>query len=103
MIDAFIRIFHIQTLQLVKRSIGRRWQSSASYNSQDNDLVPPTTCCMSNCANCVWISFAEEIARRYPDAAKEVIEDVLKKHIDDKSFREFLEFEIQMRSIGHKT
>ncbi|CAF5090306.1 unnamed protein product, partial [Rotaria magnacalcarata] len=51
MIDAFIRIFHIQTLQLVKRSIGRRWQSSSSYNSQDNDLVPPTTCCMSNCAN----------------------------------------------------
>jgi hypothetical protein len=50
----------------------------------------------------VWFTFAEEIAQRYPDASIEVIDDVLKKYIDDKSFREFLEFEIQMRSIGKK-
>ena len=50
----------------------------------------------------VWFTFAEEIAQRYPNASLEVIDDVLKKYIDDKSFREFLEFEIQMRSIGKK-
>lgn len=32
----------------------------------------------------------------------EVIDDVLKKYIDDKSFREFLEFEIQMRLNAKK-
>jgi hypothetical protein len=50
----------------------------------------------------VWFTFAEEIAQRYPNSSIEVIDDVLKKYIDDKSFREFLEFEIQMRSIGKK-
>ncbi len=50
----------------------------------------------------VWFTFAEEIAQRYPNTPMEVIDDVLKKYIDDKNFREFLEFEIQMRSIGKK-
>jgi hypothetical protein len=50
----------------------------------------------------VWFTFAEEIAQRYPRAPMEAIDDVLKKYIDDKSFREFLEFEIQLRSIGKK-
>ncbi|CAF0784902.1 unnamed protein product [Rotaria sordida] len=97
MINDFIRIFHAQSFQLLKRSLGRRWQSSSSYDPKDNDLIPPTTCCMSNCANCVWIAFAEEVAQRYPDGPIEVIDDVLKRYIDDKSFREFLEFEIQAR------
>ncbi len=48
----------------------------------------------------MWFTFAEEIAQRYPHASIDVIDDVLKKYIDDKSFREFLEMEIQMRSIG---
>jgi hypothetical protein len=50
----------------------------------------------------VWFTFAEEIAQRYPSASMEVIDDVLKKYIDDKNFREFLEFEIRLRSIGKK-
>ncbi len=114
----FLRTISNQSFQFLKRFVSRRWQSSSSYDSKDNDLIPPTTCCMSNCVNCkwnifvliyfyffisytgVWFSFAEEIAQRYPDASIEVIDDVLKKYIDDKSFREFLEFEIKIRSIG---
>ncbi|CAF2758694.1 unnamed protein product [Rotaria sp. Silwood2] len=103
MINDFIRIFHTQSFQLLKHSLCRRWQSSASsYDPKYSDLIPPTTCCMSNCANCVWISFAEEVAQRYPHSSIEVIDDVLKRYIDDKSFREFLEFEIRARSIGKK-
>ncbi|CAF4492189.1 unnamed protein product [Rotaria sp. Silwood1] len=102
MIYDFIRIFHTQSFQLLKRSLCRRWQSSSSYDPKDNDLIPPTTCCMSNCANCVWISFAEEIAQRYPHSSMEVIDDILKRYIDDQSFREFLEYEIQARSMGKK-
>ena len=122
MIHDFLRMAHLTSLQLVRRSAFRRWQSSSSYDSRDNDLIPPTTCCMSNCANCktpldlarkdnlnscfragVWFTFAEEIAQRYPDAPMHVIDDVLKKYIDDPSFREFLEFEIKLRSIGNKS
>lgn len=51
----------------------------------------------------VWFTFAEDIAQRYPDAPMHVIDDVLKKYIDDQSFREFLEFEIKLRSIGNKS
>ena len=122
MIHDFLRIAYLTSLQLVRRSVLRRWQSSSSsYDSRDNDLIPPTTCCMSNCANCkaplglarfhlnpcspagVWFTFAEDIAQRYPDAPMHVIDDVLKKYIDDQSFREFLEFEIKLRSIGNKS
>ena len=122
MIHDFLRFANLTSLQLVRRSVLRRWQSSSSsYDSRDNDLIPPTTCCMSNCANCktpldlarfhlnscspagVWFTFAEDIAQRYPDAPMHVIDDVLKKYIDDQSFREFLEFEIKLRSIGNKS
>lgn len=95
-----MRLLGNQSLKYLRRSIAQRQQST--YDSTDNDLIPPTTCCMSNCANCVWFTFAEEIAQKYPNASMEVIDDVLKKYIDDKSFREFLEFEIKMRSIAKK-
>ena len=62
---------------------------------QDFILVPdpPTNCCMSGCANCVWITYAKELASIYRDggqAAEEVI-----RAIEDPSLKIFLNLELK--------
>ncbi len=54
---------------------------------------PPTTCCMSGCANCVWIDYAKELAAIYKDgglAAEKVM-----KSIEDPSLKIFLSLELR--------
>lgn len=54
---------------------------------------PPTNCCMSGCANCVWITYAQELAAIYRDggqAAEEVI-----RAIEDPSLKIFLNLELK--------
>lgn len=53
---------------------------------------PPVECCMSGCANCVWIVYAQELQNYYNDggdAAREAIEQ-----IENPSLRAFLKLEL---------
>jgi len=55
---------------------------------------PPVECCMSGCANCVWIQYAEELKGYYSDGqgsqmAKEAIEQ-----IDNPGLKMFLKLEL---------
>jgi len=55
---------------------------------------PPTTCCMSGCANCVYIAYAEEVTKLFSDGgqlAKEIILD----NIDDPNMKSFLIMELR--------
>lgn len=54
---------------------------------------PPTTCCMSGCANCVWIDYAKELAVIYKDGG-EAAEKVMKT-IEDPSLKIFLSLELK--------
>lgn len=62
------------------------------------DSLPPepTTCCMSGCANCVWIEYAEQLISQYGNCPNSVSKDILAK-IDDPSLRAFLEMELMFR------
>lgn len=55
---------------------------------------PPVDCCMSGCANCVWIQYAEELKQYYSldegnERAKKAIEQ-----IDNPGLQMFLKFEL---------
>ena len=64
--------------------------------SDDTDIQlpdPPTTCCMSGCANCVWIEYAQELAVLYKDGGK-AAEKVMKV-IEDPSIKIFISLELR--------
>lgn len=54
---------------------------------------PPTTCCMSGCANCVWIEYAQELASLYRDGGKAA--EKVTKTIEDPSLKIFLSIELK--------
>ena len=53
---------------------------------------PPNNCCMSGCANCVWITYAQELAQLYKDGGKAA--DSVMNAIDDPSLKVFLNLEL---------
>lgn len=54
---------------------------------------PPTNCCMSGCANCVWITYAQELVAIYKDGGR-AAEKVMKA-IDDPSLKIFISLELK--------
>ena len=54
---------------------------------------PPTNCCMSGCTNCVWITYAQDLAVIYKNGGK-AAEEVLNS-IEDPSLKIFLSFELK--------
>ena len=55
----------------------------------------PTSCCMSGCANCVWIEYVEELARYYKDGGDKAKEAI--RRIPDHNLRAFLEIELRFK------
>eukprot|EP00099_Drosophila_melanogaster_P023676 NP_651511.1 uncharacterized protein Dmel_CG5500 [Drosophila melanogaster] len=54
----------------------------------------PTTCCMSGCANCVWLDYAQTLAKLLGDNDEEAREIVLSK-ITDPNLKMFLSLELR--------
>ncbi|CAH0563979.1 unnamed protein product [Brassicogethes aeneus] len=67
-------------------------------NKVDIDELPeePTTCCMSGCANCVWLDYAEKLSNYYRDGGEKAIRDIHEKVTDD-NIRAFILLELRMR------
>ncbi|CAK1546940.1 unnamed protein product [Leptosia nina] len=59
---------------------------------------PPTACCRSGCANCVFIVWAETLAEKMESAGPEIAEKILKM-VDDPSMRAYLELELRIRGL----
>lgn len=71
-----------------------------SNNSKKSDDIqtpqipdPPTNCCMSGCANCVWIKYAEELSKIF-DGAETKVKEIIISKIDDPNMKAFLLMEL---------
>ncbi|XP_033732932.1 uncharacterized protein LOC117322236 [Pecten maximus] len=55
---------------------------------------PPVNCCMSGCANCVWIKYAEELKEYYCDGKERALRDI--ELIDNPSLKAFIKLELSL-------
>ncbi|ALC47587.1 CG5500 [Drosophila busckii] len=67
----------------------------ADNKGSDIEIPPePTNCCMSGCANCVWIEYAQTLTKLLEGNGERAREIVLSK-IQDPNLRMFLELELR--------
>ena len=69
----------------------------------DFPLDAPTACCMSDCANCVWLDYSEEVSKYYElkgsNLSKEEIIGDIERQLSNPMLKAFiiLELEIKMK------
>lgn len=78
---------------------------SSAYNSQESKLLMtvashnksppevPTCCCMSGCANCVYIQYAVEMADYFKDNGATALKII--DAIEDVTLKTFLKMEVE--------
>merc|ERR1711941_141718 len=88
---------------IVQKPPKRQLCARKSPNPPENSHKPPslpTTCCMSGCANCVWLEYADEVvdfySRRGESGLK--VDQILKEveeNVDDEMVKAFIKMEIK--------
>lgn len=76
----------------------RELERIAQNASIDN---PPTTCCQSGCANCVYIAWAEALSAKMKDAGPEIAVKIIAM-VEDPSMKAYLEMELRLRGLKKK-
>lgn len=72
-----------------------RQPTSTLPRSESQLPSPPTDCCECGCYNCVWIGYAESLAKTYQDSRK-ASQEVLNQ-IEDPSLKAFIQLELKER------
>jgi len=61
----------------------------------------PSTCCMSGCANCVWLDYAEEVVRYFDSRSEkvdlQVLLDEVERNIQDPMIKSFIKMELKFK------
>ena len=65
-----------------------------------DEFAEPTTCCMSGCANCVWIQYAEMLSVKLNKLnSNEDVQKIIMEKVQDPNMRAFLSMELRCRNI----
>lgn len=66
----------------------------------EEDLIPPTNCCMSGCSNCVWIDYVEKLTKFYssPEMGKERVHREV-ENIDDPNIKAWLIMDLKFKKL----
>ncbi|XP_043521998.1 oxidoreductase-like domain-containing protein 1 isoform X1 [Frieseomelitta varia] len=77
-------------------------EKSTEKNESDvstiDDMSEPTNCCMSGCANCVWIQYAEKLSATLEKSDVDVQKLIMDK-VQDPNMKAFLSMELRFRNI----
>ncbi|KAK9302193.1 hypothetical protein QLX08_005654 [Tetragonisca angustula] len=77
-------------------------EKSTEKNESDvssiDDISEPTNCCMSGCANCVWIQYAEKLSATLEKSDVDVQKLIIDK-VQDPNMKAFLSMELRFRNI----
>lgn len=79
--------------------------STAIPMESDPDVVeskgpPPELggeCCMSGCANCVWVKYAEDTLAYYEDGGEKAMVEIEK--IEDSNLKAFIKLQIKLKNV----
>ncbi|XP_014480845.1 PREDICTED: uncharacterized protein LOC106747639 [Dinoponera quadriceps] len=64
-----------------------------------DDLTEPTNCCMSGCANCVWIQYAERLSSTIDSTSDVNLQTAILERVQDPNMRAFLTMELRCRKL----
>lgn len=67
------------------------------HDKLDDIVLPdiPTTCCMSGCANCVWIEYANKLNEIFKDGGEKSLK-IIEEKITDPNMKAFLKMELKL-------
>lgn len=82
-------------------AISRQIVCLRSVSSKPPPKLPdePTTCCMSGCANCVWIEYAEQVKNILADSDSEKVSQMILDKIQDPNMKAFLSMELKSKGF----
>ena len=82
-----------------KEDVSKKGKEEAEEEEGPPSL--PTTCCMSGCANCVWLDYADAMVAFYSARGEGVsLEDLLttmRSNVDDPMVKTFIEMELKSK------
>lgn len=85
--------------RLLQGILFRRLCSSTEAGQPPPEL--PTTCCMSGCANCVWLDYAEDMVKYYQKRGDKVPKDKIlqeiNSHLSDPMVKAFVLLELKFK------
>ena len=65
--------------------------------------VPANMCCMSGCANCVWLDYAEDMVKAYTQKGQHLeLSDIMKEvdaNVDDPMIKAFIQMELKSKFV----
>lgn len=70
-----------------------------SSKSPPNLPEEPATCCMSGCANCVWIEYAEQVKNQLVNCDNDEIRKMVLDKVQDSNMKAFLSIELKIKGI----
>ena len=78
-------------------------ESKKGFNTSDQQgLEPPSNlCCMSGCANCVWMTYADNLIKHYAEKRLTInmqkLLNEIEENIDDPMIKAFIKLEIKSK------